>query len=95
MDNTGQIHEDNFTFRKENLTEKGKESILEKRIVCEKYEFNKYELLTEKCLNIHNELYHGNQQYGEVKNKHKREGDRKILDKYNLLCLNKKKEETN
>ena len=35
MDNTGQIHEDNFTFRKENLTEKGKESILEKRIVCE------------------------------------------------------------
>ena len=60
INNTGQICKSNFTFREENPSRKRKEDQLEKRIVFEKLEYNKYELLIEKCRYIHKVLYDGN-----------------------------------
>ena len=65
INDTRQIHKDDFTFREENLSGKRKGDILEKRILCKELEWNKYELLAEKCLLIHQKLYHHNQQYKE------------------------------
>ena len=50
MDNMGQMYKDYFRFREENPSGNKKKGIIEKRMVCEKFEFNKYKLLTEKCL---------------------------------------------
>ena len=56
INNIKQTYEHHFTFREEISSGKMKEDILEKRTICEEPEFNKYELLTEKCLYIHKEL---------------------------------------
>ena len=55
IDDTGKIYKNDFTFREENLRKK---DVLAQRIVCEESECNKCELLTEKYLYIHRELYH-------------------------------------
>ena len=51
-------------FDKKTLVEKGRKTY-KKKILCEELECNKYKQLTVKCLYIHKELYHGNQQYKE------------------------------
>ena len=33
------------------------------RIVCKEEECNRYELLTEECLEIHKKIFHGDQQF--------------------------------
>ena len=65
INNTEQIYKDDFMFREEIPSGKRKESVIEKRIVCQEPKCNRYELITENCVYIHKKFYHGNQQYKE------------------------------
>ena len=37
--------------------------LFEMRIVCKEEEYNRYELLTEECLEIHKKIFHRDQQF--------------------------------
>ena len=72
--------------------ENGKNTYKKKKIVCKELEQNKYELLTEKCLYIHKELYYGKEPYEEnctrIKHKCSQEGEK--LKYINLIEVIKK-----
>ena len=40
--------------------------LFNRRIICEEKECNRYELLTEECLNVQKLMFHGNQHFDEV-----------------------------
>ena len=51
MDEDGKIYNSILTFREDVLIEKKMACLFERRTICEENEYNRYELLTEECLN--------------------------------------------
>ena len=56
------IYNNIFSF-KEDAPIKKTTDLFEKRIICEEKQCNRYELLMEECLEIHNLVFHGNQHF--------------------------------
>ena len=65
MDEDGKIYNSILTFREDVLIEKKMACLFERRTICEENEYNRYELLTEECLNIHKLVFQGNQHFEE------------------------------
>ena len=56
VDENGEIYNSIFTFKED-------AHLFKRRVMCEEKECNRYELLTEDCLEIHKFVYHRDQQF--------------------------------
>ena len=63
VDEKGKIYNSILTFKEDAPIEKKMVELFKKRVLCEEKECNRYELLTEKCLEIHKLVYHKDQQF--------------------------------
>ena len=80
-DEKGKIYCSIFTFKEDDPNVKRMANIFRKGVVCKKRESNRYELLTEECLEIHNLLSHEDEQFKDghraIKHKYRKENKSK------------------
>ena len=83
VDKKGKIYCSIFTFIEDDPNVKRMADLYRRRVVWKKNECNRYELLTELCLEIHQLVYHGDQQFEDghtaIEHKCRKENKQKCM----------------